>query len=303
VRNSLLASVGSPDDFSWRPDRPPRGFLAEPLAPPPEFQEVAREIRQDQGPFESRFQMALAISRHLTRGDHSGGAVQSTTLEAYRKIVEENRGYCSDYTQVFNGIAHAAEIPVREWGMSFEGFSGRGHAFSEIFDDRLDRWIFLDNYNSFYVVDPQTGSPLSVLELRERLRAGASPEIRIVPIDPPAFGFRNPERAVRYYRRGADEFFLYQGNNVFSYDEHPLVRLFGPLSRAAEQAVAILAGVHPRIRIYPTETNRPAVRGLRKTRALFLVSAGLGFLAAACLPFQFRAYRRLRRSAAGPSPG
>ena len=37
--------------------------------------------------------------------------------------------------------------------MSFDGYGGDGHAFSEIFDTQRQHWIFVDSFYSFYVTD------------------------------------------------------------------------------------------------------------------------------------------------------
>ena len=167
----------------------------------------------------------LALARAITGGTITrGNAIQSDTRETFRRITENNEGYCSDFTQVFNGLALAAHLPVREWGLSFDGFSGDGHAFSEIYDPALNKWVFLDTFNSFYVVDPVTQIPLSVLEFREQLESNPTALVGAVRfIDEGAFGMKDAATAIDYYRRGTAQFFLWFGNDVFHYDQNPLV--------------------------------------------------------------------------------
>jgi hypothetical protein len=276
----------------WKPASPPRGFLLEQSPVPPEFIAIAHTVLNKDTSSQSNWDRALHIARHLAQGPGIGTGIQSNTLDTYRTIMTKKQGWCSDYTQVFNGIAIAAGIPVREWGMSFDGFSGRGHAFNEVYDDRLGKWIFIDSFFSFYVKDARTGIPLSAMEFRKRLQAEEGPQKNLVvePIEPRRL--RSAAQVLEFYKRGADQFYLWFGNNVFSYDAYPLVRALGPWSKVLEQGAAIIAGVHPKIRIIETESNRELIDALFSRRNLFmlgvfvLVVLGLGLL------LELRTYRR-----------
>jgi hypothetical protein len=90
--------------------------------------------------------------------------------------------------------------------MSFDGYGGDGHAFSEIFDTQRQHWIFVDSFYSFYVTD-EHGEPLSVADFRRRLLLPAAPP-QVVPIQPGKFAFKSGQAALDYYRRGADAFYL-----------------------------------------------------------------------------------------------
>jgi hypothetical protein len=297
VRNSLIADPGLPADFDWHPDAPPRGFLRERSAPPETFLQIASRIAVATPEARSAFDRALAIGRHLAGGRRAAGRTEGQTLESYRAIVDAGRGDCADYAQVFNGLALASGVPVREWGMSFDGFSGWGHAFSEVYDEGLGQWIFLDLYNSFYVVDAASGRPLSVAEWAARLSGAAPQAYELRRIDPAAFGFAADEKAVEYYRRGSDELFLWFGNNVFTYDAHPALRLLGRVSRAAAQAAAIALGVQPRMRIYPGGD----VRRLVHARRLFLGSLAVAAACGLTALVQLRRWWRLRRPRRPPA--
>jgi hypothetical protein len=285
LRNSLLADVGIAEDFGWSPESPPADYAAENEPAPAEFQQIVQALRFDASD-ETELDRALAIARHLTNGDvTTGEAIQSNTLSAYKAITERNRGYCADYTQVFNALNLASGVPVREWGMSFDGFSGDGHAFSEIYDSQLGKWVFIDSFYSFYVVDPITKVPLSVLELRERLKADRETlRAGLVPIDPAAFAFREPRRAIDYYGRGLEQFYLWFGNDVFSYDGNPVVAAAAGFGRPAEQAVAIMIGAHPKIRIVP---DAQGVQQITRTFWLFWTAFALGVLACGVLSYAF----------------
>lgn len=276
-RNSLLASVGEPAEFDWTADSPPVGFRQESLPAPTPLHDVAAVSSER----DAASAMQILVE-HLRIRPKRRGPIQSNTLEAYRIIREEGRGYCADYTQVFNGLAHAASLPVREWGMSFDRFSGDGHAFSEVYDHETGRWIFVDPMHGFFVRDRATERPMSVLDFRERLAGeDAFASIEVVPIGN-AFMFDSAREAYDYYRAGADQFYLWFGNDVFSYDNHALVQLLGPVSRPVEQLAAIVTGIHPTIRILPTATNQSEIDALFALRfkviVLTVIAGLLGLL-------------------------
>lgn len=112
----------------------------------------------------------------------------------------------------------------------------------------------IDVFNNFYVTDA-SGQPLSAMAFRAALQAGAT-DIKLVPVDPMARpGFKLENKAIDYYRRGLPEWYMWWGNNVFEYDQAPLVRMLGGVHRAAEQLGGVASGVHPEIRILATEQN------------------------------------------------
>ena len=53
---------------------------------------------------------------------------------------------------------------------------------------------------------------------------------------------------------------MWWGNAVFAYHAHPLVRVAGQVSRSLANAVAVVAGLQPKIRIYPVAENREQAR-------------------------------------------
>jgi len=274
-RNSLLAGVGEPADFNWVPGDEPAEYKLETLYPPAILADIGREIRL---PSRLVVPQMIELVKHLRTKPKRRGPIKSTTVETYKQIVENGRGYCADYTQVFNGLAHSVTLPVREWGMSFDRFSGDGHAFSEVYDESARQWIFVDPLNSFYVTDHRSGRPLSVLEFRDRLTIDSGfDSIDIVPIGE-TFLFKSDRDAFGYFQKGATQFYLWFGNNVFTYDHHPVVRLLGPISRSAEQLAAIVLGLHPEIRILPTNTNSSEIAALLRLRY-----QALGLMVLACL--------------------
>ena len=296
LRNAFIAQPGNRADFDWLPDSAPSEFLNESGVPPADFHHAARTLLEALPENESELDRTLALARHLASGPGPGPGVKSSTSETYKAILTERRGYCSDYTQVLNGLGYAAGIPIREWGLSFDEYSGDGHGFSEIYDRKLGKWVFVDSFYSMYVVDRSNGVPVSVLELRERLAAGAGVEtLEVEPIVRERFGFRSPEKALEYYRRGADQFFLYFGNNVFSYDANPIVAAMSGVSRAAEESAGIALGIRPGIRLVQTDSNAAAIEGLLYRRTTFLALTALVVTLPVAIVFELRSLRRLRR--------
>ena len=295
-RNSMLVEVGAPDAFDWRPADRPADFREEHAAPPPEMRDavgvaVGSESRN------SELRTALDLARHLAKNRQRGSVpIQKSTIETYRTIVGEGQGYCADFTQVFNGLAHAAGLEVREWGMSFEGYGGNGHAFSEVFDRGLDQWVFVDSFYSFYVTN-HSGRPLSATELRDRLLAGST-DLHVEPIVAEKFGFKSPERALAYYRRGAASFYMWWGNDVFTYDNNAVLARLGA-SRALQQLAGVVLGVQPSLML---ETGHIQTQGLFELRLIrgLLVALTASVTLFAITSLILFAARRRRVAKAGP---
>lgn len=277
VRNALVAHVGQPADFTWTPDAVPATFLTNRGPVPARFERTATLLSATNGDVPLMgLELALSISSHLMSAPmRVGGPVQSSVEVAYEAITRRGGGYCADFTQVFAGIAVAAGLPVRTWSISFEGF-GAGHAFSEVFDERLGKWVLVDSFHSLYFVDPATREPLSVLEVHDRLLAfgGSAAPMEIQRIVPDRFPFRSEAMALDYYRRGMTQLALSWGTNVFDYDRSRPVRWSAAVSRHLERLVAILVGQYPEMRIYPRGVSLRDVDQLTRTRNRFLLATG-----------------------------
>jgi hypothetical protein len=266
LRNSLLVEVHPAGAYDWTPASVPDDFLWERRAAPEPIAAAAAAIGAG-SPRSGDFAEALAIATKLAQNKTSDQPIKSDTLTAYRMITQRGLGYCADYTEVFLALAHASGIPVREWGAAFDAYGGDGHAFVEIYDRDRAQWIFIDPFYSFYVT--AAGRPISVAELQSALRAPDS-DVQVVPIVRDKFGFKTPERALAYYRRGATRFYLWWGNNIFSYERAPLVAHAASLSRSAEQVAAIFAGVQPKLVLATGNLDEIALRDLRHLRTLVL---------------------------------
>ena len=296
IRNSLILRVGVPSDFDWKPGNWPASFRVERGPLPASLPKKETLLHARNIDTHSAWQTALELARHLASGPGLGSSIKSNTVESYYTILSENRGYCADYTQVFNGLAYAAGVAVREWGMTFDGYANDGHAFSEIFDPDRQKWIFLDTYYSFYIENPESGVPLSVLELRQALRSGElEKRLLVVPIDPIRFGFKIRENALNYYRRGADQFFLIFGNDVFTFDRNPVVRGLSVVSRTLAQGAAIVLGIYPKLVIIPSETNSRMIGDLQQRRNVFFKTVILVFILSVALAVEVIVYGRIRQ--------
>lgn len=305
VRNALGASVGVPADFHWTPDDVPRGFLSSTVTPPAEFKKIAGTLDAAIASAEqhSGFDLSLAISRDLMRAPKRVGTpIRAPALQTYRQITEQGRGYCADFVKAFNGIALAANVPVRQWGFAFTAF-GSGHTFNEIYDRGRGKWLLVDSFHSLYFVDPQTREPLSTLEVHDRLlsldpqRRGAE----IARIVPGRFPFRSDAMAIDYYRVGMRQLWLVWGNNILDFERHPVTGPVSRVSRGAGQLLGLAIGQYPTIRIYPAGVSERDLRELFRARdELFLALAGCVISALLFGPQLFQLLRD-RRTQPGPA--
>ena len=264
IRNAMVAEMGNPAETDWRPDAVPRDYHWESLPPPAYFATIVERLLPAEAQPEPVLTTAVRLARHLREPGRQGPPIQANSRETYEKIRAGKGGYCSDYTQSFNALALAAGLAVREWGFAWEDMAN-GHAFNEVWDPALQKWIFIDSFVSFYVVDPVTREPLSALEFRDALLDGTeAADIEVVRIVPQRFGFKSDQRALAWYRRGVPRMFLVLGNNVYSYDANPVVQAAEALPRSIEMVLAILLGEHPRFLFVPRGGDAEVVAQVRE---------------------------------------
>lgn len=282
LRNALLLAPGGNDDFDWAPPRFPATFQAERLPATPEFREIVAALSLVE--LSGDWEKTLAVASHLTERTEHLGPVRADPLTTYRAI-RDGYGYCADFVKVFLALAHAAGLTARQWGFSFDGFGGHGHTLVEVYDRQRGKWLVLDVFNNFHVVDPRSGEPLGALEFREALLVPRG-TVCMRPNGPGRLGFVHSETALDYYRRGVHQWYLLEGNAVFSYYAHPLVRAAGRLSQTLAQFAASMIGVRPRIRIYETSENAEQVGHLYRLRRQLVVLAVVLLLLLAALAAQ-----------------
>jgi hypothetical protein len=278
LRNAFLIERGTPADFAWTPATRPADFRWERNAPSPRLAGVARSAL---GAERRSFEGGLLIAAHLLANAKDLGPIQASLDETYDRITRDGYGYCADFTDVYLALAHAAGIPARQWAFSFDGFGGHGHAFIEVFDASRDKWLMIDVYNNFHPLDRPGGEPMSALEFRRRLLDGAS--LHLQPISGARLGYPIADKAIDYYRRGASEWYLWWGNDVYTYDRDPAVRVAAKLGRPVEQLVAVAADRYPHFRVLEVEPNARKIERMATIRRNLLVAAlaGIVFLVSA----------------------
>ena len=185
----------------------------------------------------------MAISQHLLTSapQLKGGAVQLGLDETLRRITQDGDGYCADFVRVFTAIATAAGMPVRSWAFSFDGFGGHGHVLPEIWNRQRKVWQALDLFDNVYFVSAD-GLPLSALALRTWLTQRPDTP-QVLPLAPAARpGYAIESKLWDYYRAGLNEWYLWWGNNPFSYEQAAPVRWLSPVSRSLAQLGAVALG-------------------------------------------------------------
>lgn len=280
--NALSLAPSRPGGFDWAPPEFPTGFKAERRAATPEFREIVAALKLDN--LSGDWEKALLLASHLSERAGDLGPVRADPLTTYLAI-QHGYGYCADFVKAYLALAHAAGLTARQWAFSFDGFGGHGHTIVEVYDRQRGKWLFLDVFNNFHAIDSQSGEPLGALEYRESLLS-ASKTTSVRPNGPGRPGFKDREKGFEYYRRGIQQWYLLEGNAVFSYYAHPIVRTAGRLSQTLAQTVAGIAGVKPRIRIYETRENAVQVRHLHALRRQLVVLAVVALLLLATLVAQ-----------------
>lgn len=284
MRNSLLLADQQDPDFNWTPASVPPSYQQE-LGPiDPVFIEVANRLQLAKLP--NDWERALTISRHLLGSNPvlKGGAIQSNLRETYQRIVRNGDGYCSDFVRVFTAIALAAEIPVRSWAFSFDGFGGHGHIWPEIWNRQLGRWQLVGIFNNYFFFETE-GVPLSAIEFRQAMLR-QSQQLKLAPLYPGArVGWVIESKAWDYYRRGLSQWYMWWGNDVFTYDQTFVVKIFSGRSRMLEQMGSIIVGAHPKLKLMVDDSNQEAVDAILRLRFHMILVGCFGTISALSLLF------------------
>ncbi|MCB2005670.1 MAG: hypothetical protein KDH93_11705, partial [Rhodoferax sp.] len=262
LRNALLLRDTDDVRFQWTPAEAPVDFKWEQGPADPYFVAIAERLRLAEMPDD--WSRAVAISSHLLTSSGKklrGGAIKSDLRRTYERITRDGDGYCGDFVRVFMAIAIAGGMQVRPWAFSFDGFGGHGHIWPEIWNRQTKDWQLVGVFNNYYFFE-DPGVPLSALEFRQALMEGAD-SLKLAPLDPAArVGWKYEEKAWAYYRRGLPQWYLWWGNDVFTYDRAGLVRLFAGVSRPLEQFAGLIQDVSPRLQVLLTPENRPQVEAM-----------------------------------------
>lgn len=271
LRNAMVFQSAAEADFHWAATDYPADFRKETATVPDWLRQWVAPVAA-QTPVTTQIttgalQQLLQLSQRFEQQKRLGGAIQSDSHTALLAIEQQSTGYCADYTQVTNSIAYALNIPVREWGISFDGFAGHGHALSEIWDAQWQKWIMLDLFNRFYAVDATTKQPLSVLEFRQLLFS-APQQIEIVRTSAKNFGFRDNQHLLDYFQQGRNAFFMYWANNSLSYDQHPVLATARHISPHVEQLLAVALGEFPKLYAITTAENQAQINHMYQLKNL-----------------------------------
>lgn len=294
LRNAFLMEPGVAASVDWSPASPPQGFRWEKRPADERFTALAKTIvGGETDPFEG----GLRIARDLLRNAQDRGPIQADLEATYVGITRDGAGYCADFTGVFLGLAHAAGIPAREWAFSFDGFGGHGHAFVEVYDAARGGWRMIDVYNNFYPARIPGGEPMSAMDFRAALKANQPVELRRISREG-RLGFPIEAKAFEYYRQGLDEWYLWWGNDVFTYEAQAGVRAALPFGRVAEQAVAVVSDAHPHFRVLdPAHVPGRVARMVELRRVLLAMLVAFCVLLAGAVAsggVLLRARRRVR---------
>jgi hypothetical protein len=278
-RNALLLQPARAGDFAWIPPHFPADFKVERGSPPSEFRKIISALRLGQD--NTDWSNALKLAAHLIENVEDKCPVQADVITTYHSV-RNGHGYCADFVRVFLALAHTCGLTARQWAFSFDGFGGHGHTIVEVFDRQRNKWLLIDVLNNFHVVDASSGEPIGALEYRDALRNRRDTTI-MQPNGPGRPGFVHEHIAIEYYQKGVDQWYLWWGNAVFSYDAHPLVRAAGALSRPLAHIAGILAGVQPRIKVYEVEENAGEVRRIFALRRILIAAATIAVMLVATL--------------------
>lgn len=259
VRNALRLRRGDAGAFDWTPERLPEGFGVETVAPPATIASAARQAAAEGDDWTRARALATMLVRHARRD----GPIRADLDTTWKRIVAGD-GYCADYVRVYMAAAHAVGLFCRQWSFSFDGFGGHGHTFVEVWDRQKQAWAFLDVHNNVYAVARGDARPLPALELRERLQR-APEEVEFVAAGPGRLGWEQPQKLRDYYRRGAEEWYLWWGNDVVSRSQRGVAGLLGRVSGRLAHRVGALTSRTPLVAL-PTADNEPALRRLEALR-------------------------------------
>lgn len=278
IRNALLFESAPPATFDWTPSSRPADFRVDRAPADPVLLQIATAagVRADAADWVN----ARAISSYLTEHAAGKGEIDDGLFVVLRRI-REGYGACSDFTQAFLGVASAAGIFAREWAFSFDGYGGDGHAAIEVFDRQAGRWVYLDVFNNFFVEDVTTGRPLSASEFRDVLNGNQrSVAIRKAGAGRPGFVHENV--LWRYYREGADQWYLWWGNAQLSREGGALKARLRSIHPYLARFYSTVVGDVPEIRAVESPTNASLrdrmVRLRSELHALFVALIGTSLL-------------------------
>ena len=116
----------------------------------------------------SDFKKALKIAQWLRNHVKGGPGLGKPSGITLLKMMNDEGGVCSDFSQVYNNFCVINDIKVKEWGLKIvskdPSISG-GHSFNEVYSHELKKWFIIDVAKSIYFYHLDSNVPLSVFEL------------------------------------------------------------------------------------------------------------------------------------------
>ena len=120
------------------------------------------------------YDKALQMGKFLRLTMKGGPGIGLSSKETLEKMLANQGGVCSDFSQIFNIFCVINNIKVKEWGCIDRFYKTQfGHSFNEIYSSEKQKWVAIDIHKGIVFTD-HTGSPLSVVELFLTLRSGNS---------------------------------------------------------------------------------------------------------------------------------
>lgn len=144
--------------------------LDNPLSAVPQiYFEVNTAINLD--PKRDEYDKAIQIGKHLRTHMKGGPGIGLSSKKTLEKMLNNEGGVCSDFSQIFNLFCLINDIKVREWGCIDRFYRTRyGHSFNEIYSTQRQQWIAIDIHKAIVFTD-ENGALLSAVDLFKTLRA------------------------------------------------------------------------------------------------------------------------------------
>ena len=250
-RYALITRAGESEAFSATfANHPDRATI------PDEYRSRVERLYTDDP---SSWKHALAIAEHLSTKGTRGPGLGEDSTSALKAILEGRGGTCSDFAQVYWGLANAAGIPTREWGLCWDLLDTHrgGHAFNEIYCEEKERWVFVDPTFSIYATLRSGGPELSVSGLVDLVMKGCGEEVHFHFIDPQQETPQRVERLRRHYLDCRHIFFCLSNYNPFEQDE--VLRKWRWLPLALQNLFLLFSGHYQRFEVYRGEPANAGV--------------------------------------------
>lgn len=282
VRNAFLLRRGREDDFSWTPTTVPNDFRSERMLAPNAIRRAVEST--DAAKLAGDWPRALVLVQMLVQHSQHEGGIRADLATTFQGIVA-GYGYCADYVRVYLAAASSAGLFCRQWAFSFDGFGGHGHTVVEVYDRERSRWAFLDVHNNVYAVLAGTDAPIDALELRRAL-LGNPATIEFRRAGPGRLGFPHFDKLLDYYRRGANEWYLWWGNDVIARDSGTVAKALSRISGRLGHRLASALGNLPSLVAMVTATNEIQIQQMEALRSRVRIALAMVAVLAAVLVSQ-----------------